>query len=229
MGFSSTIFLVIEIIGTIAFAVTGAIIAIRHDLDVFGVLFMGAIVAVGGGTLRDIILGINPPRMFSNFLFVLLAAATAFVVFVVAWVGRSRSFYTRHAKQFDMATDIFDAVGLAAFTVTGVEAAMAAGHVDNIFLCVMMGMTTAVGGGIIRDICVHEVPMVFSKNIYALASIAGGLLYCALYYSHAPLAVCNFVTLAVTLGIRILAIVFHLNLPHAGMPTGFADGRGRWQ
>ncbi|MBO4534882.1 MAG: trimeric intracellular cation channel family protein [Clostridia bacterium] len=215
MDVTSTIFLVIEIIGTIAFAVTGAMIAIRHDLDVFGVLFMGVVVALGGGTLRDIILGINPPRMFSNFVFVLVAAGAALVVFVLAWMGRK--FYDRHVKQLDGINNIFDALGLAAFTVTGVEAAIAAGHGGNIFLCVMMGMTTAVGGGIIRDICVHEVPMVFSKNIYALASIAGGLFYCALYYSHAPVIACSFVTLAVTFGIRLLAIIFHLNLPHAGV------------
>lgn len=212
---SSTIFLVIEIIGTVAFAVSGAMIALRHDLDIFGVLFMGVVVAVGGGTLRDLILGINPPRMFTNYVFVLVAAGSALFVFVLAWLFRK--FYLRHEGHLDSVNNVFDALGLAAFTVTGVEVAIAAGHGGNVFLCVMMGMTTAVGGGIIRDICVQDVPMVFRKNIYALASILGGLLYCALYRSHCATAVCSFVTLGVTFGVRLLAIIFHLNLPHAGL------------
>ncbi len=215
MEVTSTVFYVIEIIGTVAFAITGAMIAIRHDLDIFGVLFMGVIVALGGGTLRDIILGINPPRMFSDFVFVLVAAGTAFLVFVLATFGHR--FYTKHEHQMDEVNNVFDALGLAAFTVTGVEAAIMAGHFDKVFLCVIMGMTTAVGGGIIRDICVHEIPMVFTKNVYALASMIGGMLYIALYASHASVTVCTFVTLGVTFALRLVAIIFHLNLPRAGV------------
>lgn len=215
MEITESIIFAVELIGTIAFAISGAMVAIDHDLDVFGVLFMAVIVALGGGTLRDILLGNLPPKMFSNYTFVAVAAAAGLVVFLLASVGRR--FYVRHADRLDKINNLFDALGLAAFTASGVQTAILSGFGDNGFLCVVMGMTTAVGGGIIRDVCVHDTPMVFCKNVYAVASILGAIVYYGMYRLQIAAPWCSFACMAVTLSVRIVAIVFHLNLPHAGI------------
>lgn len=220
----NTVRYVIEIIGTVAFAVSGAMIAIDHDLDIFGVLFMGIIVALGGGTLRDTLLGALPPRMFTSYVFLAVAGGVALLVFVLAWI--SNKFYPHKQRMldrvntvFDRINSIFDAVGLASFTISGMQVAIHMGYGDNGFLVVVMGTITAVGGGVIRDICVHDVPMVFSKNIYAVASILGGILYYALYRAGVNEIANTFGSMAFILTIRILAIIFKLNLPHARRRT----------
>ncbi len=215
MEITESIIFAVELIGTVAFAISGAMVAIDHDLDVFGVLFMAVIVALGGGTLRDILLGNLPPKMFSNYTFVAVAAAAGLLVFLLASAGRR--FYVRHAGHLDKINNLFDALGLAAFTASGVQMAILSGFGDNGFLCVVMGMTTAVGGGIIRDVCVHDIPMVFCKNVYAVASILGAIVYYGMYRLHVAAPWCSFACMAVTLAVRIVAIVFKLNLPHASI------------
>ena len=145
-----------EIVGTVAFAASGAMIAIDRELDMFGVLFLGITAAVGGGIVRDLVRGSIPPGAFRNPVYVAVAAATALAVFLFAWLNQ-RQYRLRHG-QMDRIVNLLDAVGLGAFGVVGVESAAALGHDGYMFLCVFMGMTTGVGGGILRDIFSREGP-----------------------------------------------------------------------
>ncbi|MCQ2437115.1 MAG: trimeric intracellular cation channel family protein [Clostridia bacterium] len=199
-----------EYIGTVAFAVSGAMCAIDRELDLFGVLLLGIITATGGGMLRDVILGATPPAAFIDPVYVLTAAIVSLLVFLVAYIRPER--YSRTHETVDRRIDIFDAIGLGIFAVTGAEAAMAAGHGDNLFLCVFMGMNTAVGGGILRDILSMRVPMVLVKHVYALAAIIGALAFCLLVRCLPP-ALAMFLAAGVTFVIRRLAVRFNWNLP----------------
>ena len=205
---------IIELIGTVAFSVSGATVAIKHDLDAFGVMVMGVMVALGGGTIRDVMLGATPPRMFSNVVFVAVAIGTALLVFLLAYIFKRQ--YLKHELRLDQVNAVFDALGLAAFTVAGIQATVAKGFGDNALLCIVMGMTTAVGGGIIRDVCVKTVPMVFRKRVYAVASLLGGIVYYLMYVTGVNVIVNTFVSGGIIFGVRMLAIIFRLNLPKVG-------------
>ncbi|MDO4867509.1 MAG: trimeric intracellular cation channel family protein [Clostridia bacterium] len=202
---------VAEIVGTVAFAASGAMMAIDRELDLFGVLFLGITAAVGGGIVRDLFLGITPPGAFRNSIFVAVAAVTAIVVFLYAWLRKNQ--YKRHYLQLDHAINLVDAIGLGVFGVLGVEAAMNAGHGDNLFLCVFMGMTTGVGGGILRDVFSRTVPAVLHKRIYAVAVIAGSLVYYGIRQTALPVLVSMIAGTTVTVVIRICSSHFRWDLP----------------
>ncbi len=200
-----------EIVGTVAFAASGAMIAIDRELDMFGVLFLGITAAVGGGIVRDLFLGSIPPGAFRNPVYVAVAAATALAVFLFAWLNQ-RQYRLRHG-QMDRIVNLLDAVGLGAFGVVGVETAAALGHDGNMFLCVFMGMTTGVGGGILRDIFSREVPAVLKKRIYAVAVIIGCILHYLLRRAGIATPVCMGAGMLAVLMIRIAASRYRWNLP----------------
>lgn len=200
-----------EIVGTIAFAVSGALVAIGANLDLFGVVFVASITAVGGGILRDMLLGIHPPFIFVNYHLCLLAILVAVVVFIIARFKRRE--FQKFRLKIESINNIFDAFGLAAFTVTGAEIAYTQGFGDNWFIVMTIGMLTAVGGGIFRDIITNTTPYVFKKHIYALASIFGSILYyiCKKGQLAEIWTVCFTVILVVA--IRLLATKYHWSLP----------------
>ena len=202
---------VVETVGTIAFALSGAMTAINRRMDLFGVVFLGAVTALGGGVMRDVLLGQFPPLMFLNYHFLLIAALTAVMVFLIAYLRRG--VYLRHQQRIDSVNNFFDAVGLAAFTVVGIQVAVAHGHEDNAFFCVFLGMTTGIGGGILRDMMSHAVPLVLRKHIYALASIAGGLLYVLLRHLGVNVSLCSLSSLVLIVTIRMLATHYRWSLP----------------
>ena len=169
------ILLVLEIVGTIAFAVSGAFVAIRARLDVFGVIFIGCITAVGGGITRDLLIGATPPAIFSNGYILAVAALIAAGVFLIACLQRKK--FEQVQEKVERINNIFDAIGLAAFSVMGTEIAFVKGVADNALLSIMLGMLTGVGGGMIRDILTDTTPYIFKKHIYALASIGGAAAY----------------------------------------------------
>lgn len=202
---------VMELLGTIAFAVSGALIAVSRGLDLFGVTFLGCITAVGGGMLRDILLGKCPPAIFSNPSVLMTAALTAWIVFVIAY--KNQQHFQSLKEKIERINNVFDAVGLAAFTVTGTEIACAAGYSDNMLLAVIMGMITGVGGGIFRDILVAQAPYVLKKHIYALAALFGSLLYYIIReYAQNMMAATVAAVLSVIL-IRMLATKYRWKLP----------------
>ncbi len=206
--------LITEIIGTVAFAVSGAVISINKRFDIFGVLFCSVTTALGGGVLRDIMLANLPPVMFREWMYFVVAVCTGIAVFLMA--RRNPSHFREDAERADGIVNIFDAVGLGIFTVVGINTAIAQGYRDNAFFSVFLGMTTGCGGGILRDVMVREVPFVFTKRVYAMASITGGIVY---YLLSVTFSIDQFVAVicgvAVTTALRITAAVRRWSLPKA--------------
>lgn len=200
-----------ELIGTIAFAASGAMLAIDRDLDLFGVVFLGVMTAVGGGIVRDMVLGSFPPNAFRNSVYVAVACITALVVFCFAEFKGNR--YWRQRSSIDRVINLLDALGLGIFSVVGANTAMQKGFADNAFLCIFMGMTTGVGGGILRDLLSQTVPAVLKKRIYAVASIAGGSAFYAAMQLGCSGAVSMLIGMILTIIVRILATYFMWDLP----------------
>lgn len=202
---------VCEVLGTAAFSVSGALTAVKHKMDIFGVIVLGIVTALGGGLLRDIILNISPPSLFVNTLYLNIAAVSALLVFLIlAKTNNLAVFIT--GKTFNWLLNITDAVGLAMFTVIGVNTAIEAHQGYNPVFYIFLGMLTGVGGGVIRDILAGTIPKILNKDIYAVASLTGAVLY---YYAHLVIAsdYILFVAASAVITIRILAEYYHWNLP----------------
>ena len=208
-----TFFLVCEWLGTAAFAISGAMVAIDTGMDLFGVIFLAMITALGGGTLRDVLIGYFPPRMFTNFEFLLLAVFCAVTVFLLADLYKER--YVQSERGIERVNNVFDAIGLGVFAVSGARIGMEAGFTDNAFLVTFLGMTTAVGGGMIRDVLLQRIPFVLNKRIYAVAAIAGALTYWVIEYVFRMPVMAYSVGWLVTVTLRMLATIYKWNLPRA--------------
>lgn len=203
----------VEAIGTIAFASSGAMVAIKKQLDLLGVIVLGVTTAVGGGMLRDIIIGNVPPALFKDPIYVLLAFITVMLLFIT--VRLNQEFLSgRHMETFEKIMNIFDAIGLGAFTVVGIDTAVLAGYGNYHFLIIFLGVITGVGGGILRDIMAGQTPYVLKKHIYACASIAGAILYAGLM-NHINGNIAMLAGAAAIIVIRLLATRFCWNLPTA--------------
>lgn len=203
------VFFLVELAGTAAFAVSGAMSAIQRELDLFGVLFLGAVTAIGGGVIRDLLLGQTPPQAFVNYIYLAVAAVTALAVFLLT--ARRAKHGGREWKYADALLNFFDAAGLGIFSVIGVQNTVAAGFGDNAFFCIFLGMTTGVGGGMLRDMMSRQTPVVFRKHIYALASIGGSVCYYLLrdIFPMGAVAVSTVLVIAV----RLLAAHYRWRLP----------------
>lgn len=210
-GFFQLLFYASEIIGTVAFAASGAMLAIDREMDLFGVLFEGIIAAVGGGVMRDVLLGTFPPNAFSNSVYVAVAFATSLVVFLYAYLRGSN--YWRQLATMDRIINLLDAIGLGIFTVVGIQTAMDKGFSDNLFLCLFMGMTTGVGGGILRDLLSLTVPAVLVKRIYAVASLIGGGCFILILHLTANGPIAMLAGMLVTIVIRMVSTHFAWDLP----------------
>ena len=202
-------FFLVEIVGTIAFSISGAMLAVRRGLDLFGVIFLGIATAIGGGILRDLLLGQVPPLAFLNWTYLLVAAAAALMVFVSALLNRRRGKTDLPINRELL--NLFDAAGLGVFSVIGVEHTVAAGFGENMFLCVFLGMTTGVGGGVLRDMLSGVTPAILRKHVYALASLTGAVCY----YLLSPLFPTGSIAVSISLVIllRVLASRYRWTLP----------------
>ena len=207
------IFQLCEAIGTAAFAVSGAMVAIDKGTDIFGVLLMAVFTALGGVTLRDVLIGHFPPRMFTNFHYVLLACICALAVFIIARIFKER--YIERERLIEQVNNVFDAIGLGIFAVSGARIGMEAGFADNIFLTTFLGTTTAIGGGMLRDVLLQEMPFVLKKRVYAVAAIVGALGYALLLRMGVNGVMAYALGMMATIAVRILATVFRWNLPKA--------------
>ncbi|MEG6586246.1 trimeric intracellular cation channel family protein [Dendrosporobacter sp. 1207_IL3150] len=192
---------VLGVIGTIAFALAGALTGIQKKLDVFGILMLSITTAVGGGILRDMLIGNTPPMAFRDPTFVVISIISAICACLVY----------QHINRFNNLIQFCDAVGLGAFTAAGANMAILY-DINTPFIMIVLGVTTGVGGGIIRDLFVQEIPFVFRKEIYAVAAIVGAASF---YYTQAilPDAVPMYLCFVVTSVIRILSIIYDLHLP----------------
>ncbi len=213
MKIEFSLFFFIEVIGTIAFASSGAMVAIKKQLDLLGVIVLGVTTAVGGGMLRDIIIGNVPPALFKDPIYVLLAFITVMLLFVIVRLNQ-KILDGRSMETYEKVMNIFDAIGLGAFTVVGIDTAMLSGYGDYHFLIIFLGVITGVGGGILRDIMAGQTPYVLRKHIYACASIVGAILYAwLLNYIDGNIAMligaCSVVL------IRLMATHFCWDLPTA--------------
>jgi len=192
----------LEIIGTIAFAISGAQVAINKKMDILGVVIMGMTTAVGGGIIRDLIIGTTPPVAFQQPVYALTAIGVSIIAFL--------PFIREKINSNNIILLLMDSLGLGIFTVIGVRAG--AGF-DNLFLSVFLGTLTGVGGGVLRDIFAGEKPMIFVKHFYACASILGALVCALIWNSNADIAIISGTIVVVLL--RLLAAKFRWELPRA--------------
>lgn len=172
------IILIAEMVGTVAFASSGAMLGIRKNLDLFGVIVLGFCVAVGGGILRDIILGLTPPGAFRDPRYALVSFGTSVLLFGVVY-AKQEILNSQYLVIYEKIMNCCDAVGLGIFTVLGVYKAYSIGYRGKFFL-VFLGMLTGIGGGMIRDVLANTMPFVLHKHVYAVAALAGAVV-CVLF------------------------------------------------
>jgi uncharacterized membrane protein YeiH len=191
---------IVEIIGTVAFAVSGALAAIEKDLDHYGICFLAIITAVGGGIIRDVLIDKDLPVALADPVYVIVSLVSAIVTIF---------FYSRVRRHRNLLQYV-DAVGLAAFTAIGAEAAIRSG-IELPFVIMTLAVLTGTGGGILRDVFIREIPFVFRKEVYAVASIAGSLVYIGTLNFQGT-AAALYATFVVTLIIRMISIKKDLHL-----------------
>lgn len=210
--FAEWIYHIAEYSGVFAFGVSGAMVAIERKLDLFGIVFMGVTTALGGGVIRDLMLGIVPPSMFRSYSYLLISVAASLLVFFTAVFFRR--FYSENSERIGQITNVVDAVGLGLFSVLGARTAIEAGYGDNVFFCMFLGMTTGSVGGLLRDIMTGSVPAILYKRIYAVASLGGAGLYCFLIGLKIPETDSMLVAAACVFAVRMLATKYKWNFPH---------------
>lgn len=217
------ILLAIEIIGVISFAVAGAIVAIDKETDIFGVVFLALMTCFGGGIIRDITIGRNPPAFFRELAYqVAIGAGVALLVFVLARVFKRQ--YFKKKQTVLHINNYIDALAIGIFSVSGVQTCLDFfgndGADAGFLLCAVLGMMSAVGGGMIRDLILRDIPFILRKRVYALAALIGSSLY---YLCVAVLFVDNdvmeilsqIICIAIVVLIRVLATKLKWNLPKA--------------
>jgi uncharacterized membrane protein YeiH len=194
-------YLVIDVLGTIAFAVSGVLVAMEKRLDLFGVFIIAFVTAVGGGTLRDLLIGHTPVVWMERPLYMITIMIT--VIFAVLLQNQLKFLRT--------SLFLFDTIGIGLYTVVGIEKGLIAGLIP--VMCIALGTITACFGGVIRDILCNEIPVIFRKEIYATACILGGIGYFILRQSPITDEYAYLVAILLVIGIRLLAVRFKIALP----------------
>jgi len=193
----------LDLLGTAAFAASGALAGVRRNMDVFGIMVLGLVTAIGGGTLRDLLLGDTPPFIFKDETYLYLSIVVSLLVFL----------FHRNLSWFAHPLTFFDAVGLGTFVVIGTGKALDfhLGFVGS----VMAGVMTATAGGVIRDILSNRVPMVLQKEVYASACLVGGTLLTVLHYFGMPRTWTLLASAFTVIILRLLAVRYNWSLPRA--------------
>lgn len=202
--------LTIELVGVLSFAASGAMTGLRKNMDLFGVCILGLTTAVGGGVLRDVILGSTPPATFQNPIYATAAVLTSLVLFL----PRVRRLLNRSQHLYDVTMLVMDTLGLGIFTVMGVQIAYTRVEDPTVFLLVFVGVVTGVGGGVLRDMMAGDTPYIFVKHVYASASLAGALV-CVLFWLPGLEVYAMGAGAVTVIVIRLLSAYYHWNLPHA--------------
>ncbi|MES2416959.1 MAG: trimeric intracellular cation channel family protein [Bacteroidota bacterium] len=195
---------VIEVLGTIAFAISGSFAAMQRRLDPFGVLIIAFVTSIGGGTVRDLLLGDTPVAWMRDVNYCLLILVTSLLTI----------YFKTHIKKFKVTLFLFDSLGLGLFTLVGVQKGIVFGLSPGI--CVALGTITGCFGGIIRDTLLNTIPLIFRKEIYATASILGGVLYFGLLFFNLKADVAKIVVIAFIFTLRIIVVKYKLALPKFG-------------
>ncbi len=201
-----------EMIGIIAFAVVGVLVGIYYELDIFGIYVEGVISCIGGGVIRDLVLGITPPTSFVYPVYIVasMITITAAIIIFKIFDTKIKRKEIHLVKKFIM---YFDAIGLGVFTAVGCSIACKAGYANNIFIIIFVGMSTAIGGGLMRDLLAGRKPVVMRKDIYATISIFGSVVYFLLFkYTSEMIAL--YVTAFVTVISRVGVMHIHGSMPY---------------
>lgn len=194
-------YFIIDILGTIAFAISGVLVAMEKKLDVFGVLIIAFVTAVGGGTLRDLLIGIRPVGWLNAPMHILIIVAT--VVLAI--------FFVKQLKYVRKSLFLFDTIGIGLYTMVGVEIGLKADL--SPVMCIALGTITACFGGVTRDILCNEIPVIFRKEIYATVCILGGLVYFLLIQFPINNTLAHSMAIVTIIITRILAVRFKISLP----------------
>lgn len=198
--FHITIFQIIEFLGTFAFAISGIRQAAAKHFDWFGGYVCGIAVAIGGGTIRDVMLGATPFWM-TNPIYMICTAIALMVVIV----------FSKYISRLNNAWFVFDTFGLALFTIAGIQKSLEYGQ--PYWVAIIMGCITGAAGGVIRDVLLNNEPLIFRKEIYAMACVLGGLIYWFFAYIGMPVEVSVLSSFLVTCLIRFIAVRYHISLP----------------
>lgn len=196
----NTLGMIIEVLGTLAFAISGIRLAVTKRFDWFGGYVVGLATAIGGGTIRDVMLNVTPFWMTTP----LYIMCTGFALFLVI-------IFKKHLTRLNHTWFIFDTFGLALFTIAGIEKSLAGGF--PFWVAIIMGCITGAAGGVIRDVLINEVPLIFRKEIYAIACLAGGLVYQGFIYAGCTQEITVVATFLVVVLVRILAVKYGISLP----------------
>jgi uncharacterized membrane protein YeiH len=191
----------INIGGTVAFAVSGTLAGVRKKLDVFGLVVMAFVTSVGGGTVRDTLIGHLPVRWILDSSIILLIVCVTLITIL----------FKNHIEKLDKTLVFFDSLGLGFFTLRGIQEGLAIQL--NISSCLILGTITACFGGVIRDILLNEIPTLFRKEIYATACILGGAVFFLLQKFNIPSQINETVTILIIFGIRLIAVKMNISLP----------------
>ena len=195
-----TVLLIIEFIGTFAFAISGIRMAAAKHFDWFGGFVCGFAVAIGGGTIRDVMLGVTPFWMTSSIYF------TCTIIALLVGI-----LFSKKLSRMENAWLITDTLGLAMFTIAGLQKTLQYDH--PFWVAIVMGCITGVAGGVIRDVLLNQEPIIFQKDIYAMASVAGGLIYWLLAALGINIGITSIITFLVICLVRYVAVRYHISLP----------------
>jgi|TARA_R110002074_G_scaffold223009_1_gene393907 uncharacterized membrane protein YeiH len=195
-------YFIIDILGTIAFAISGVLVAMDKKLDVFGVLIIAFVTAVGGGTLRDLLIGIKPVGWLNAPMHLLIIVITVILAIL----------FVKQLKYIKKSLFLFDTIGIGLYTMVGIEKGLAANL--SPVMCIALGTITACFGGVVRDILCNEIPVIFRKEIYATVCILGGLVYFLLIQFPIDNTISYSMAILTIIIMRVLAVRFKISLPN---------------
>ncbi len=212
MTYTQVMIFIMEVVGTIAFASSGAMVGIKKSMDIFGVNVLGITTAIGGGIIRDLILGITPPSVFRNSIYVTISIFTSCILFLIIYI-KNEILSSRFLEQYEQIMILFDAIGLGIFTIVGINTAINIGIEYNIFLLTFVGVVTGIGGGMVRDIMAGITPFVLVKHVYASASIIGAISYMAFIKLNLDNILSMILSSLIVIVIRLCSAKYKWNLP----------------
>ncbi|MFT6844568.1 MAG: putative membrane protein YeiH [Flavobacteriales bacterium] len=192
--------ILLDVLGTFTFAISGIRIASRKQIDLFGAFIIGLVTAIGGGTIRDLLLGVTPFWMLDAKYFL-----TTGIALIATLLFKNKLF------KLGVTLFLFDSIGLGLFTIVGITKSIDAGL--PFWVCIVMGTITGSLGGVIRDVLLNEVPLILRKDIYALASVLGGVVYFACNHFNFPRGVTELTAALTVIAFRLIAVKFHFHLP----------------
>ena len=196
-----SLFNILDLLGTIAFAISGALAAMHRKMDLFGIFIIAFVTAVGGGTLRDILLGNTPVMWMENTIYIYLIG----IVTIIAIIIRNKIYYLKTSLF------LFDTIGLGIFTITGVETGIQYGF--SPIVSIAIGAMTGTFGGVIRDILCNEIPVIFRKEIYVTACIIGALAFVIMHELKVNTDITYIVTSLIVISIRLVVVKYKISLP----------------